>query len=47
MYQVSCLNQMENFYLYKDEAYWNPKLKKEFLVNHSQLVTKEYYGLKR
>ena len=41
------LNRNSGFYFYKGEQYWNPKLRNEFLVNHSQLVCKEHYGLKR
>jgi hypothetical protein len=47
MYTINHLNGHEAFHFYKEDKYWNPKLKKEFLVNHSQLFSKEEYGLKR
>ncbi|CAD8172257.1 unnamed protein product [Paramecium octaurelia] len=47
MYEVSCLNKQELMYLYKEDAFWNPNLKTQFLSNHSQLISKQYFGLKR
>lgn len=45
---VMSLNEFgKGFWFYPEDKYWNPKLKKEFMVRHSQLVNHENYGLKR
>jgi hypothetical protein len=40
MYEVISLNEDISFMLYKDSRFWNPKLKKDFLSKHTQLITR-------
>lgn len=47
MYEVQSLNESAKMLLYKDDNLWNPRLKGEFLENHTQLITRQHYGLKR
>jgi hypothetical protein len=47
MYEVQSLNEHMKMFMYREDHFWNPKLKKQFLQNHTQLITRSHYGMKR